>query len=156
MHLHRLNGYLILILLIPSTVAGADIARRAFGGAVDIQAANYAQGILVVVAAITGYSHVKTNTRKHRKWMLRTVAYLATSVTAKLTKAIAREIISDIGSYYTVWTCAEVQFLQSIGQGVPGFAAAYPSCNTDGDLSKIHLAIHASMQETPVNKGSAV
>ncbi|KAG8993644.1 hypothetical protein FRB94_010495 [Tulasnella sp. JGI-2019a] len=156
MHLHRLNGYLTLILLIPSTVAGAVIARRAFGGAVDIQAANYAQGILIVFAAIKGYSHVKTNTRKHRKWMLRTVAYLAASVTAKLTKLIASKIVSDVGSYYTIWTCAEVQFLQSIGKGVPDFAAAYPSCNTDGDLSKIHLAIHASTVETPVNEGSAI
>lgn len=67
--MHRLNGYLVLILLIPSTVAGTVIARRAYGGAVTVQAAFYTQGVLVTFSAILGYWFVKKNTRKHRKWM---------------------------------------------------------------------------------------
>ncbi|KAG8850848.1 hypothetical protein FRB96_009585 [Tulasnella sp. 330] len=160
--LHRLNGYLTLILLIPSTVIGSVIARRAYGGAVAIQAAFYVQGILVTYSAIVGYWYVKKNTRKHRKWMLRSVVYLAASVTAKLIQLISRQIVSNVGSYYTIWTCPEVQFLQAVGHGVPDFASTYPACASDpntstfADQNSIHLLVHASMDETSVNRGSAV
>ncbi|KAG8985167.1 hypothetical protein FRB94_009817 [Tulasnella sp. JGI-2019a] len=154
MHLHRLNGYLTLLCLISSTLAGIAISRHAFGGGVDIQTANYVHGILIICAAIKGYSHVKTNTPKHRKWMLRTVAYTASSVTAKIIRLISGNIIGRVGSYYTIWTCAEVQFLQTMGKGVPDFASTYPACVV-ADPSNVRLAIQASLTESPVNKGSA-
>lgn len=69
MILHRLNGYMTLALIIPGTVAGAIVGRRAFGGSLATQSAYYTVAVLTVGAALTGYSKVK-ETRKHRKWML--------------------------------------------------------------------------------------
>lgn len=64
-----------------------------------------------------------------------------------------------------IWTCPEVEFLQSIGHGVSDFSSTYPTCATANsttstsyfsDQNQIHLVVHASMDETTVNRGSAV
>jgi len=107
MILHRINGYLVLILLIPSTVGGAVVARRAFGGELNVQSGFYTVTLLIILCASFGITNVK-HTRKHRKWMLRTVSYAATPITARLTVIAARKIISDIGTYYAVWRCDEI------------------------------------------------
>lgn len=74
MILHRLNGYMTLILLIPGTIAGGIVGRRAFGGSPSTQSAYYTATFLTVGAALTGYSKVR-ETRKHRKWMLSKETY---------------------------------------------------------------------------------
>jgi len=97
MILHRINGYLVLILLIPSTVAGAVVARRAwvrltqrrtlktrlmaalfwcrFGGELNVQSGFYTVTLLIILCASFGITNVK-HTRKHRKWMLREYVFL--------------------------------------------------------------------------------
>jgi len=156
MILHRINGYLTLALLIPGTISGAIVGRRAFGGSPNTQSAYYVSAIMIVGAALTGILNVK-NTRKHRKWMLRTVAYLAAPITTRIISLISREIISVIGSYYDVWTCAELAFLQSTGKGVPDFLQAYPQCgDTTVDPSTVHVAIQANTNAFPVNFGTSV
>ncbi|KAG9024881.1 hypothetical protein FRB95_010942 [Tulasnella sp. JGI-2019a] len=157
MILHRANGYLVLLVLIPGIVSGSVVARRAFGGSPSTQSAFYLDGILIVFCAIKGYVSVR-ETRKHRKWMLRAVTYLAAPITARIILIISREIISSVGGYYSMWTCAEVQFLQNRGQGVPIFTQTYPACaNNDGtDPSLVHVAVRASMNAYPINFGAAV
>ncbi|KAG8982356.1 hypothetical protein FRB94_000897 [Tulasnella sp. JGI-2019a] len=156
MILHRANGYLVLLVLIPGIVSGSVVARRAFGGSPSTQSAFYLDGILIVFSAIKGYASVR-ETRKHRKWMLRAVTYLSAPITARIILITSREIISSVGGYYSMWTCAEVQFLQDRGQGVPVFTQTYPACANHGtDPSLIHVAVRASMHAYPVNFGSAV
>jgi hypothetical protein len=67
--LHRINGYIVLFLLIPGIACGTIVGRAAFGGELNTQSAYYCLGSLIVTAAIMGYLNVK-QTRKHRKWML--------------------------------------------------------------------------------------
>ncbi|KDQ13810.1 hypothetical protein BOTBODRAFT_110881 [Botryobasidium botryosum FD-172 SS1] len=156
MVLHRINGYLTLALLIPGTISGAIVGRRAFGGSPNTQSAYYASAIMIVGAALMGISNVR-NTRLHRKWMLRTVAYLAAPITTRIIALIAREIVGMIGSYFDVWTCDELAFLQSTGQGVPDFLNAYPQCgDTTVNPSTIHVPIQASTKAYPVNYGTSV
>ncbi|KAG8881630.1 hypothetical protein FRB97_009319 [Tulasnella sp. 331] len=158
MILHRMNGYLVIIILIIGIISGSVVGRRAFGGAPSTQAAFYTDGILIVFSVIKGYVSVR-ETRKHRRWMLRAVTYTSAPITARIILVISRQIITNIGSYYSLWTCAEVQFLQQRGQGVPDFATAYPTCvNIPAGVnpSHIHIAVHAAMQALHVNFGSAV
>ncbi|KAG8887707.1 hypothetical protein FRB98_009152 [Tulasnella sp. 332] len=141
-----------------SIISGSVVGRRAFGGAPSTQAAFYTDGILIVFSVIKGYVSVR-ETRKHRRWMLRAVTYTSAPITARIILVISRQIITNIGSYYSLWTCAEVQFLQQRGQGVPDFATAYPTCvNIPAGVnpSHIHIAVHAAMQALHVNFGSAV
>ncbi|KAG8848644.1 hypothetical protein FRB96_001051 [Tulasnella sp. 330] len=141
-----------------SIISGSVVGRRAFGGAPSTQAAFYTDGILIVFSVIKGYVSVR-ETRKHRRWMLRAVTYTSAPITARIILVISRQIITNIGSYYSLWTCAEVQFLQQRGQGVPNFATAYPTCvNIPAGVnpSHIHIAVHAAMQALHVNFGSAV
>jgi len=132
MILHRINGYLTLTLLIPSTVAGAIVARRAFGGELNVQSAFYVVSLLIVSAASMGIANVK-QTRKHRKWMLRTVAYASVTITARLTSIASRHILSRIGSYYAIWRCEEISFVLNDAVTLQNL---YPQCteasmNTD-------------------------
>ncbi|KAK0186322.1 hypothetical protein F5146DRAFT_936235 [Armillaria mellea] len=99
---HRLNGYFVLILLIPSNVCGAIIGYRAFGGEINAQSMYYTLGILSSGCLIIGLSNVKKNTREHRKWMLRGVVMFSVVITTRLIALAAREIVTDIGNYHSV------------------------------------------------------
>lgn len=60
-----------LVMLIPGNICGSIIARRSFGGEINVQSAFYILGIMTVFAGLMGLYYVKRETRKHRKWMLR-------------------------------------------------------------------------------------
>ncbi|KAG8947227.1 hypothetical protein FRC00_009239, partial [Tulasnella sp. 408] len=161
MILHRLNGYMTLILLIPGTIAGGIVGRRAFGGSPSTQSAYYTATFLTVGAALTGYSKVR-ETRKHRKWMLRAVTYVSSVITTRVVEIIAREIISAAGGYYELWSCSELEFLQQNGQGVPNFAASYPICaasparNSFSPVPPPFAPVLVKMRSYPASYGSAV
>jgi len=152
---HRINGYLVLIFLIPSTVCGAVVARRAFGGDLNVQSAFYVIGTLIIFCAAMGITNVK-RTRMHRKWMLRTVACAAAPVTARLTSLAARHIISDIGSYYALWRCDQLLYvmpdMDDVNQSYPLCAQAV----VDSNITKVYVAVHASVEGNGLSYGSTV
>jgi len=150
---HRINGYLVLIFLIPSTVCGAVVARRAFGGDLNVQSAFYVIGILIIFCAAMGITNVK-RTRTHRKWMLRTVACAAAPITARLASLAARHIISDIGSYYALWRCDQLLYVMP---DLDDVNQLYPQCAQAGvDLTKVHVAVHAAVKGDGLSYGSTV
>ncbi|KAJ7119483.1 hypothetical protein C8R44DRAFT_624333 [Mycena epipterygia] len=100
--IHRLNGYGVLFCLIVGNICGAIVGRRSFGGELNVQSAYYILGIMVVYAGFMGAYNVKKDTRRHRKWMLRMVVYFATIITARLIMLAASEIVTIIGTYYSV------------------------------------------------------
>jgi len=152
--LHRINGYFVLSNLIPGTIAGSIVARRAYGGELNSQSAFYTVGSMIVFAAYMGLSNVR-RTRKHRKWMLRTVAYTSSAITARILAIIIRTIISVSGSYYAVWTCDEISFLLN---STSGTASLFPACepNAGTDPRQVHVAVHASIHEDRINFGSTM
>jgi len=156
MVLHRINGYLILLCLIPGMISGAIVGRRAFGGSPSTQFAYYMSAMMTIVAACLGIGNVK-NTRVHRKWMLRMVSYVSIAITARVISIIARELLSIQGNYHEQWTCAELSFLQTNGQGVADFLQTYPMCgNTTVDPSNIRTLIQVQTHALPANYGSSV
>lgn len=69
---HRLNGYIILLLFTLSTVGALMIARHAFGGGLDIQAAIGALSIMCMGSFVLSYVNIKRlQIEQHRAWMLR-------------------------------------------------------------------------------------
>ncbi|KIM81594.1 hypothetical protein PILCRDRAFT_821370 [Piloderma croceum F 1598] len=151
--LHRINGYMTLALLIPSTICGSVVARRAFGGDLNVQSAFYTDGILIVFSAGMGITNVR-RTRTHRKWMLRTVAFASVPITARLTTISARHIISDIGSYYAVWRCDQLRYVMT---DVDEVSQLYPQCTQPGvNLAKTFVAVHAAVKGNGLEYGSTV
>ncbi|KAG9083744.1 hypothetical protein FRC06_004385, partial [Ceratobasidium sp. 370] len=151
--LHRVNGYFVLSTLLPATVAGAIVARRAFGGELNCQAAFYTVGSMTGFAALMGISNVR-KTRKHRKWMLRTVSYTSSAITGRVLAFIARAIISISAPYYAVWSCDEVSFLL---KNASAAESMFPACvlSPGDDPKKIYVPVHASIHGDPINFGSS-
>jgi len=151
--LHRINGYMVIALLIPSTIGGAIVARRAFGGDLNVQSAFYVVSIMIVFSSAMGITNVK-RTRKHRKWMLRTVTFAAVPITARLVTISARHIISVIGSYYAVWRCDQLLYVMTDLNAVN---QSYPQCVQPGvNTAEVYVAVHASVKGNGLAYGSTV
>lgn len=102
---HRINGYIILLLLLGGVTGAIIITRHAFGGDVSTQAASSATSLATTVAAILAYYNIKRlQIDQHRKWMLRTIFYMASIITVRIIMGIGMVIIAKIGTYNTVFT----------------------------------------------------
>jgi hypothetical protein len=130
MILHRLGGYLALLLYIVGLVGALMITRHAFGGGIDVQVAVGLLGIGVLGCFIISYINVKRlQIEQHRAWMLRGWFYAGTIITSRLITFIAAQIINGRG-YYAVWTCAKIAATISSSSNITD---AYPSCKSFAD-----------------------
>lgn len=143
---HRVNGYTIVLLVFLSNVGALMIARRAFGGGLDTQAAVGVLVILTTVSISMAYYNIKKlQIEQHRAWMLRAMFYLGTIITTRLIMIIAALIISSVGSYYQVQTCGKVGFLYDSAQELYNL---YPEClNATEDTNIIVHAQFGSQAE---------
>ncbi|KAJ7186750.1 hypothetical protein C8R46DRAFT_279162 [Mycena filopes] len=145
-----MNGYGVLFCLLVGNVCGGIVARRSFGGELNVQSAYYMLAIMVIGAGCIGIYNVKKDTRRHRKWMLRMVSYFAAVITARLTALAARQIITNIGTYYSIWRCDEVLNLLAN-------ATSFPECTAPGvNPSSVWTAVHASVHDGPLFAASSV
>ncbi|KAJ3779001.1 hypothetical protein FB446DRAFT_711779 [Lentinula raphanica] len=152
--LHRINGYTCILLLIIGNVCGGIISRRSFGGEINAQSAYYILAIMLIFAALMGYYNVKRNTRAHRKWMLRSVVYFSVVITARLIMMAARLIISNIGTYYSLWRCDEVFFVLKDANAL---VQQFPQCSSsDPSNNGLYVAVHASIYEGKLGLAAAV
>ncbi|KAK6992076.1 hypothetical protein R3P38DRAFT_3088916 [Favolaschia claudopus] len=154
MVLHRLNGYGVLFCLIVGNICGSIIARRSFGGELNVQSGYYTLGIMIVFSGLVGIYNVKKDTRRHRKWMLRMVVYFAVAISARLIMLAARAIITSIGTYYSIFRCDEIIDLLAEQQAIE---SAFPQCVAPGvNPASIWAAVHASTNEGPLYVASSV
>ncbi|KAF5368002.1 hypothetical protein D9758_004395 [Tetrapyrgos nigripes] len=153
---HRLNGYFCIVLLIPGNIAGAIVARRSYGGEINQQAVWYLLTVMFTFSILMGLFNVKRNTQAHRKWMLRAVVYFAVVILAKVLSIISRAIITNIGGYYSVWRCDEVNYVL---QNADALFQRFPQCNnTAVDISNnpFSVAVLASDSEGKLEHSSAL
>ncbi|KAJ4001871.1 hypothetical protein F5050DRAFT_1146571 [Lentinula boryana] len=152
--LHRINGYTCIILLIIGNICGGIISRRAFGGEINAQSAYYILAIMLIFSALMGYYNVKRNTRAHRKWMLRSVVYFSVVISARLIMLASRLIVSNIGTYYSLWRCDEVFFIvkdeNTLIQQFPQCSSSTPSDNG------LYVPVHASIYGGKLGTAAAV
>ena len=140
---HRINGHMIIILVLVGNAGALMIARRAFGGDVSTQAA---VGVLVLSTttgvALAYYNIKKLQVDQHRAWMLRSMFYLGTIITTRLIMVLAALITSAIGSYNVIMTCGELGSIQ----GFNYLAEKYPDCVVDHTVMQDDLrTVHADM-----------
>ena len=70
---HRINGYVILLLLLLSNVGALMIVRRSFGGEMETQIVIGVLAIITTLGASMAYYNIKRlQIEQHRAWMLRT------------------------------------------------------------------------------------
>lgn len=69
---HRINGYIIILLMAVAVVGGLMMTRNAFGGDVSFQVANVLLGAIVTICLVLAMVNIKRlQIDEHRSWMLR-------------------------------------------------------------------------------------
>lgn len=155
---HRMAGYVIVTLVLIANAGALMIAPHAFGGALSTQAG---VGLLAILSTL-GISLAVYNIRRmqidqHRKWMLRTWAYMGSIITLRLIMlATARIISMSPSAPYQTTPCPEIV---SIFDG--STAAAYhfyPECDpANAALNPLNYAVVAANSHgNPVEIGAAL
>jgi hypothetical protein len=124
---HRINGYLIMLLIFISNAGSLMIARRAFGGTLEIQAAVGSLVVMITISLGMAYYNIKRlQIDQHRAWMLRTMFYLGTIITLRLIMALSAIIITKLNaSYYGVMPCSQITFINNAKYT----ESHYPQCS---------------------------
>ena len=131
---HRINGYIVILLLILLNVGALMIARHAFGGTMATQALVGVLAIATIVSAFLAYINIKRlQIDQHRAWMLRCWFYAGTIVTLRLIMVISATIISNIGGYYISMPCGQISYMG-------GDASTYAACKADSNAQTSVLA----------------
>lgn len=79
--LHRINGYIVILLVFVSNAGALMIARRAFGGTILTQTGVGVLAIMITISVTMAYYNIKRlQIDQHRAWMLRTMFYMGTSL----------------------------------------------------------------------------
>lgn len=131
---HRINGYVVITLIILSNVGALMIVRRSFGGDMSIQTAAGALVVLTTVGIVMGYINIKRlQVDQHRAWMLRTMFYLGTIISDRILMIISAMITSTIRSYFVVMSCDEISFIvrDEISNTTQYMRQNYPACFID-------------------------
>lgn len=77
---HRVNGYVVLVLLALGIVAALIIESKAMGGIFSNRIGTWTLATLVTTATVKGYVGIRNrNIEKHRAWMLRAWFWVSTS-----------------------------------------------------------------------------
>ncbi|KAB8256170.1 hypothetical protein BDV32DRAFT_153604 [Aspergillus pseudonomiae] len=122
---HRINGYIIILLVLLSHVGTFMIARHAFGGLIPTQASI---GLLVIISTCAigmAYYNVKRlQLEQHRAWMLRAFFYMGCIITVRIILIISTTIISISPSYYMAQPCDKIDFMIGKEQTLE----RYPDC----------------------------
>ncbi|KAF9258562.1 hypothetical protein L218DRAFT_729626 [Marasmius fiardii PR-910] len=147
MFFHRINGYFCILTIGLSNIAGAVVARRSFGGELNVQSAYWTLAIMSTLALTLGIWYVRRDTRKHRRWMLKGVVYFAAVITGRLTMMAANAIITLSGEYSVPWRCDE---LFSVLNDTKQLSRLYPECQTSGNTlvnPTRSVTVHCSVHE---------
>jgi hypothetical protein len=149
---HRINGYLIIVLVFISNVGGLMIARRTFGGGVETQAAVGSLVILTTVSVAMAYYKIKRlQIEQHRAWMLRAMFYLGCIITTRLIMALSAMVITQVGDYYQIQTCGEVVFVLNSWEKAP---QQYPECASG--TNNTNIVVHANFNGTSDEVGAGL
>ena len=127
---HRMNGYVILILVAVSDAGAVMVANHAFSGTIDTQ---IFVGLLVTITTITlvlAMINIKRlQIEQHRAWMLRSWFYFASIITLRIVQSIA---VTAQASWpesqpYLAMPCAEVLFTYK--NNTTQLYNKYPACD---------------------------
>ncbi|KAF4469258.1 hypothetical protein FALBO_3838 [Fusarium albosuccineum] len=124
---HRINGYIILVLSVISTVGALMAARHAFGGGLETQLGVGFVGIAFVVSLFLAWVNIKRlQLEQHRAWMLRAWFYASSIITLRIIMIIMASIIGSKNEYYAARTCAQIDYVLGKNETLD----TYPDCDS--------------------------
>ncbi|KIV89045.1 hypothetical protein PV10_08659 [Exophiala mesophila] len=122
---HRINGYVVIMLLLLGNVGAFMIMRHAFGGDLSTQAASGFLGIYTTVGMGLAYYNIKVlQVDQHRAWMLRTMIMFGVIITTRIIAIITAQITTVIGSYHVIMNCGELAVMNDFSY----LSTNYPQC----------------------------
>jgi uncharacterized membrane protein len=125
---HRINGRIVLVLLLVANAGALMIARHSFGGTIDVQTI---VGFLLIITTAGGalayYNIRRLQIDQHRAWMLRTFFYMGTILTARPIMVLSALIISRLEEYRNVWPCEMIEWTWKY-YGADSYLQSYPQC----------------------------
>jgi len=151
---HRINGYVIILLVLVSNVGVLMIARRAFGGTLETQAGVGTLVILTTVSIALAYYNIKRlQIDQHRAWMLRAMFYLGTIITLRLIMILSAIIATKHSEYFTTMTCGEIDSIYNSANVVNEL---YPACATPGATAATRVVVQADFGQQPEQIGASL
>ncbi|WXC57092.1 hypothetical protein SNK03_003016 [Fusarium graminearum] len=124
---HRINGYVVLLLSVVGIIGVFMIARYAFGGTLEMQTVTGFASIIFVACMVLAYINIKRlQLEQHRAWMLRGWIIAGHIITMRAISAIMAQITSHANPYSTVTPCAVLDSM--FYHNKPAVEALYPGC----------------------------
>ncbi|KAJ2984482.1 hypothetical protein NUW58_g6036 [Xylaria curta] len=123
---HRINGYLVVLLSIVGTASALVIARHSAGGGVDVQVAVGLLAIIFLGSMVMAIINVKRlQIEQHRAWMIRAWAAGGVIITLRIGLIIGAMVVSAVGGHYVAQPCDKINFALH-GQNTT--MELYPEC----------------------------
>ncbi|KAI4091723.1 MAG: hypothetical protein L6R37_007690 [Teloschistes peruensis] len=153
---HRINGYIIITLVIISNIGAVMICRRAFGGSLSTQAGVGVLAIISTVSIAMAYYNIKrVQIDQHRAWMLRAMFYLGTIITLRLIMIISALIISKSSNYYTTMRCGAIREIYDSNGTPQKVQSLYPQCSQPGSTDETLVIVQATFANLQVEQIAA-
>ncbi|KAK1989665.1 hypothetical protein LX36DRAFT_545764, partial [Colletotrichum falcatum] len=116
--LHRINGYVVMLLLFVSNIgAFIVLSRRQNGSRMGIQAAKALLSIMTTVGmALAWWNIRRKQVEEHRAWMLHTMFWYGSIITSRIVNLAAGPIASLVGGndgHWAVSTYDEIDAINS-------------------------------------------
>lgn len=151
---HRINGYIIILLVFVSNAGALMICRRSFGGSIETQAGVGLLVILTTVSISLAYYNIKRlQIDQHRAWMLRAAFYLGSIITLRLILILSALSIAKIGSYYATMPCDELNFILDSASDLQKY---YPQCSNLTTTLDGLVVVHADFKDRPEQIGASL
>ncbi|RPA84939.1 hypothetical protein BJ508DRAFT_20308 [Ascobolus immersus RN42] len=130
---HRVNGYLVLLLLTAGTIPGFLLSPHAFGGHISTASGGITIGVGTLVSLGMAYYNIKLlQIDQHRKWMLRAMVYMSAIITSRMMLGIGMAIMtSHPAPPFEVWPCGQLEWtVRDSDREVShaAFVKTYPTC----------------------------
>jgi hypothetical protein len=125
---HRLNGHIVILLVLLFSATGIIVSKVAFGGDFATQTFAGFLGIAVVGATALAYINIKRlQIEQHRAWMMRAWVWAASIITLRIIQIIAANIVSGTSDSYRMLACQQIDSVTGPGSS----AELYASCAAD-------------------------
>jgi uncharacterized membrane protein len=137
---HRINGWIIVLLVLLANAGALMIAPHAFGGDLAVQSGVGTLVLMTTVGlALAIYNIKRLQVDQHRAWMLRTWFYFGSIITLRLIFILGTLIISTMDRYKLAMECAKIDYIM---QDPNSTLTEYPDCISyynRSDLEKFTL-----------------
>lgn len=106
---HRINGYLLIILLLGGNAGAMMVTRYCLGGDIAMQTMMGLLAIVTTLSAFLAYVSIKRlQIDQHRAWMLRCWVYAFSIITTRIVQIPAYQIVSTLGTFYIPIKCTTI------------------------------------------------